>query len=170
MAASGGPAWTEDIVTDTAATEEGPLDQRAHRHGPSGGKVGNKGGRRHRLVGRGAGGRRQGTVTQQPIRGGADTLRRNNPLIRSGAWARMRRRRRCFPSPIHPSMLLPPQQRRAWHRQTQPRCGQKKVSRRRRQTRYRGPTGFSTRSERRRWSRWLSSFSLKSLNKFQSQQ
>ena len=49
-AASGRPARTGDMVTDAAATEEGLLDRRARWHGPSGGKVGNKGGRRHCLV------------------------------------------------------------------------------------------------------------------------
>ena len=74
MAASGGPARTGDIVTDAAATEEGPLNRRTLRHGPSDGKVSNAGGRCHRLVGRDAGGGRQGAVTQQSIRGDADTL------------------------------------------------------------------------------------------------
>ena len=62
------------MVTDAAATEEGLLDRRARWHVPSGGKVGNKGGRRHFLVGRGSGGRHQCAVMQQSIRGGADTL------------------------------------------------------------------------------------------------
>ena len=74
MTASEGPARTGDIVTAAAATEEGPLDRRGRRNGPSSGKVGNEGERRHRLVECGAGGRRQGAITQQSIRGGADTL------------------------------------------------------------------------------------------------
>ena len=59
---------TGAIVTDTAATDEGPLDRRARRRGPGGGGVGHDGGRRRHLVGRGAGGQRQGAVTQQSTR------------------------------------------------------------------------------------------------------
>ena len=45
--ASRRPARIGDMATDPAATEESLLDRHAHWRGPSGGKVGNKGGRGH---------------------------------------------------------------------------------------------------------------------------
>ena len=68
--------------------------------------------------------------------------------VLSGARTKMRRRRRCHPSSCHPLMLHPPQQRRVWHQRTPPRRRRRTVPRRRRWMVQRGPTGFSTRTNR----------------------